>query len=78
MGDNSQINEDEQPVRQGQVLVEIPNLSNDFRVFKMETLAAATQNFHDDNKLGEGGFGSVYKVTYLTKAYSLSSITIQV
>jgi len=30
-------------------------------VFKMETLLAATGNFHDDNKLGEGGFGSVYK-----------------
>jgi serine/threonine protein kinase len=29
--------------------------------FKMETLVAATENFHDDNKLGEGGFGPVYK-----------------
>jgi hypothetical protein len=32
-------------------------------VFTMETLLAATGNFHDDNKLGEGGFGPVYKVT---------------
>jgi hypothetical protein len=32
-------------------------------VFTMETLLAATENFHDDNKLGEGGFGPVYKVT---------------
>ena len=31
------------------------------RVFKFETLLAATGNFHDDNKLGEGGFDSVYK-----------------
>ena len=31
-------------------------------VFTMETLLAATDNFHDDNKLGEGGFGPVYKV----------------
>ena len=30
--------------------------------FKMETLVTATENFHDDNKLGEGGFGNVYKV----------------
>eukprot|EP00253_Pinus_taeda_P027673 PITA_27673 len=30
-------------------------------VFTMETLVAATRNFHDDNKLGEGGFGPVYK-----------------
>ena len=26
-------------------------------VFKMETLLVATENFHDDNKLEEGGFG---------------------
>jgi len=32
-------------------------------VFKMETLVAATNNFQDDNKLGEGGFGPVYKGT---------------
>eukprot|EP00252_Welwitschia_mirabilis_P020771 TRINITY_DN5157_c0_g1_i6.p2 TRINITY_DN5157_c0_g1~~TRINITY_DN5157_c0_g1_i6.p2 ORF type:complete len:142 (+),score=30.83 TRINITY_DN5157_c0_g1_i6:145-570(+) len=29
--------------------------------FKMQTLAAATENFHPSNKLGEGGFGPVYK-----------------
>eukprot|EP00252_Welwitschia_mirabilis_P020770 TRINITY_DN5157_c0_g1_i5.p1 TRINITY_DN5157_c0_g1~~TRINITY_DN5157_c0_g1_i5.p1 ORF type:complete len:383 (+),score=49.27 TRINITY_DN5157_c0_g1_i5:123-1271(+) len=29
--------------------------------FKMETLVAATKNFHPSNKLGEGGFGPVYK-----------------
>ena len=32
-------------------------------VFTMETLVAATGNFHDDNKIREGGFGLVYKVT---------------
>ena len=32
-------------------------------IFKMETLVTATENFHNDNKLGEGGFGPVYKVT---------------
>eukprot|EP00253_Pinus_taeda_P007849 PITA_07849 len=30
-------------------------------IFTMGTLLAATQNFHDDNKLGQGGFGPVYK-----------------
>lgn len=27
------------------------------------TVIAATNNFFDDNKLGEGGFGPVYKVS---------------
>uniref|UniRef100_A0A803LL19 non-specific serine/threonine protein kinase n=1 Tax=Chenopodium quinoa TaxID=63459 RepID=A0A803LL19_CHEQI len=30
-------------------------------LFKFETLAAATNNFNESNKLGQGGFGSVYK-----------------
>ena len=29
---------------------------------EFETILTATNNFHLDNKLGEGGFGSVYKV----------------
>lgn len=32
-------------------------------VFTMKTLLIATKNFHDDNKLGEGSFGPVYKGT---------------
>ncbi|XP_059073096.1 cysteine-rich receptor-like protein kinase 43 [Cryptomeria japonica] len=34
-------------------------------MFKLENIKAATRDFHDDNKLGEGGFGSVYKGTML-------------
>lgn len=30
--------------------------------FDLSTLTIATKNFSDDNKLGEGGFGQVYKV----------------
>ena len=30
--------------------------------FDLSTLEAATDNFSADNKLGEGGFGEVYKV----------------
>lgn len=30
--------------------------------FQYQTLVAATKNFHHGNKLGEGGFGPVYKV----------------
>ena len=31
-------------------------------LFNFEELASATNNFHLSNKLGEGGFGPVYKV----------------
>ncbi|XP_010265965.1 PREDICTED: putative receptor-like protein kinase At4g00960 isoform X2 [Nelumbo nucifera] len=31
------------------------------KLFSFETLVAATRDFHVDNKLGEGGFGPVYK-----------------
>ena len=34
----------------------------------METLLVATENFHDNNKLGERGFGPVYKVKQAKKA----------
>ena len=37
-------------------------------VFTMEALIIATENFHENNKLGEGGFGAVYKVPYAKKA----------
>ncbi|KAK1437681.1 hypothetical protein QVD17_03477 [Tagetes erecta] len=31
------------------------------KVFSFETLVSATKNFHPDNKLGQGGFGPVFK-----------------
>jgi hypothetical protein len=31
-------------------------------LFNFEKLASATNNFHPSNKLGQGGFGPVYKV----------------
>ena len=33
--------------------------------FDLSTIEAATNNFSDENKLGEGGFGPVYKVYHL-------------
>lgn len=33
------------------------------RIFDIAVIANATNNFSPDNKLGQGGFGSVYKVS---------------
>lgn len=33
-------------------------------LFDLATIAKATNNFSTDNKLGQGGFGPVYKVKY--------------
>jgi hypothetical protein len=33
--------------------------------FDLGTIEAATKKFSDDNKLGEGGFGQVFKVRKL-------------
>ena len=43
----------------------------DLPTFDLSTIMKATANFSDDNKLGEGGFGTVYKVkidVYVAKA----------
>eukprot|EP00253_Pinus_taeda_P031078 PITA_31078 len=62
-GGDLRIRENQQQTSQGHVLARIPSLSRAYTVFEMETLVAATENFHDNNKLGQGGFGAVYKGT---------------
>lgn len=37
--------------------------------YDLNTIEAATDNFSDENKLGEGGFGVVYKVWVLYIPY---------
>lgn len=39
--------------------------NQDIPVFKFETIAKATGNFSNLNRLGQGGFGAVYKVPSL-------------
>ena len=41
------------------------DLSSDLPFFTRNEIAAATDNFSLANKLGEGGFGSVYKVSLM-------------
>lgn len=42
----------------------------DLPFFDLSAIAAATDNFSDANKLGQGGFGSVYKVAILASLTS--------
>ena len=46
-----------------------PNQGNlkDLPLFEFKVLAASTDNFSLINKLGQGGFGPVYKVKALNK-----------
>ena len=40
--------------------------SDELQIFSFESISVATSNFSTQNKLGEGGFGPVYKVSSLT------------
>ena len=40
----------------------IEESNSDFMLFDFTQIKEATSNFSEANKLGEGGFGSVYKV----------------
>ncbi|KAF7814270.1 G-type lectin S-receptor-like serine/threonine-protein kinase CES101 isoform X2 [Senna tora] len=44
--------------------------SNDVEIFSFQSIVAATDNFSNANKLGEGGFGPVYK-TDVSGTYAL-------
>lgn len=46
--------------------------SHDLQIFSFESISATTSNFSAENKLGQGGFGPVYKVSL-----SLSHIIIE-
>jgi hypothetical protein len=42
-------------------------------LFNLQELASATNNFHQSNRLGQGGFGPVYRVIIvLVEGYCLT------
>ncbi|XP_010319376.1 G-type lectin S-receptor-like serine/threonine-protein kinase At1g11300 [Solanum lycopersicum] len=45
----------------------------ELQVFSLDMLANAISQFHEDNKLGQGGFGPVYKAWMLWKEEDLSA-----
>ncbi|KAH7833684.1 hypothetical protein Vadar_008747 [Vaccinium darrowii] len=47
--------------RRGQEIKDSEEENVELPIFDMVTIAGATNNFSDTNKIGEGGFGSVYK-----------------
>lgn len=46
------------------------------KMFEMKTLLLATNHFHDDNKVGAGGFGSVYKGTHDGKQIAVKKLSL--
>ena len=47
------------------IFTDLPGDINTIR-YTYKELARATENFNPSNKIGEGGFGSVYKVVCVT------------
>lgn len=45
-------------------------------LFDITTLVIATNKFSDENKLGQGGFGIVYKVIFLRVGECLSELSV--
>lgn len=58
--------------------VELRGLDLQTGIFTFRQIKAATSNFDSANKLGEGGFGSVYKVNMYTNSYNSSFLLLPV
>lgn len=49
----------------------VEETDSEFSIFDFEQIADATDNFSDNHKLGQGGFGPVYKVCRRSTVYIL-------
>jgi len=52
----------------------LENLLGNIKHFSHKELRLATDNFHPSNKIGQGGFGTVYKVSEFTDDFTFSSL----
>lgn len=59
-------------IQNGVMIIEDPNIVSSQEVIFMDfsIIKEATDNFSDTNKLGHGGFGTVYKVLLSFGAFS--------
>lgn len=58
--------------RGDELICEMEGEISEFSVFEFREVIKATDNFSEENKLGEGGFGPVYKVNKTHVEYNLS------
>jgi hypothetical protein len=62
--------------KEGEISLSLPTVNPEL-IFKYHILREATSNFKAENKLGEGGFGSVFKVSIKSLLSTESVIYIQ-
>lgn len=54
--------------------LENEDISSSTTQLSLKTITSATRNFHDENKIGEGGFGPVYKVCDVRIKFSILKV----
>ena len=57
-------------------LWKIEESDSEFSLYDFDQIADATGNFSDDYKLGQGGFGAVYRVQYNSFLYTHTDLCI--
>lgn len=66
------LSENDSPTRTGE------NGNTELTLFNLNCIAAATDNFSDSNKLGQGGFGVVYKVFLFFLCFGCLTVSIRI